>query len=168
LSGGEAGATTLARGRGGTGRRKGLKIGSVLMKRFLRRLWIQIFRDDLFIRIASLFGGVVIGGFGIFIAVHLLRDEPIETFSILFLILPAFFVLWSVLLVSRCFTSSASRIARAAEQSFPDGGVQAEGLIVVFLAILLPAAFLTVGLRWLGVKGERFSSELLRDRTVDR
>ena len=123
------------------------------MKRFFRRSWIQLVRDDLFIRVAWLIAGTMVGGFGAFIVVGLLREAPLSGLTILGLLIGALFILWGALLISRCMTSSGSRIAALAEKSFPDGVEPA--VIVVYLAIFLPTVIVTYGLRWFGIKGER-------------
>ncbi len=67
----------------------------------------------------------------------------------------AAFVGWGLLLMIRCVVPAQSRLARVAERVLPDGvGLEeAAFLVVVFL---LPAVCVTLLLRWLGVKGQKY------------
>jgi hypothetical protein len=100
----------------------------------------------------------VLAGFGAFIVVAWLADSGssicLTVFTWFFALL---FVVWGLVLVSRCLVSAQSPFANISEKIFPDAAVDAEGLVVLFVLMLVPAALVTFALRWLGVKGERWS-----------
>jgi hypothetical protein len=134
------------------------------MKRFfLRRVLIPLVRDDLFVRVGCFLGGLLFGGFGVAISIWVGTHHSNPNFQAVCLIIAIPFTAWGALLVSRCALSAQSRLARFIDRYLPDG-VGEEGVALIF-AIYLPAAFLTLFLRLLGVRGQRTRGMTLGKRT---
>jgi hypothetical protein len=140
------------------------------MRRFWRRFALQFTRDDLFVRVAMLFAGTIIAALGGLILVAtvfwpqmVIDGGEVGSFAHARYVVGGLVVMawifglpmavWGLLLVSRCFVPRQWRIARLAEKCAPDT-VDAEG-VLIFMICLIPIAFVTLGLRALGVSGQR-------------
>ena len=133
------------------------------MKRFLRGLIIPLVRDDLFLRIASLLGGLLFSLPGVAMwvwgATHNLSAKIVVGYWVVAIL----FIAGGGILVSRCVLSVQSRMARFIDSRLPDApGLEGLALILV---IYLPAALLTLLLRFFGVRGQGTSSIILGKRT---
>jgi hypothetical protein len=125
------------------------------MKRFLRRLIISFERDDLFLRVVFVLSGLLPGGIGIallvFVSTHAsaspLADVLFRTLAILLMAVGG-------LMAARCAVPAQSRLARFLDRNVPDAA-GLEDAIFLIGAIYLPAALLTLLIRFLGVRGQR-------------
>jgi hypothetical protein len=128
------------------------------MKRSLRRLVISFERDDLFLRVVFLLSGPLFGGIGIallvFASTHASASPSAE---VLFWTLAILFTAAGGLLAARCALPAQSRLAQFLDRNVPDSAGLEEGIFLI-VAIYLPAALLTLLLRFLGVRGQRSST----------
>jgi hypothetical protein len=125
------------------------------MKRLWRRLIISFERDDLFFRVVFVLFGLLSGGIGIallvFVSTHASASPLAE---VLFWTLAILLTAVGGLMAVRCALPAQSRLARFLDRKLPDA-VGLEESIFLIVAIYLPAALLTLLLRFLGVRGQR-------------
>jgi hypothetical protein len=124
------------------------------MKRFLRRLVISVERDDLFLRVVFVFSGLLFGGLGIgllaFVSTH---ASPSPIAAVLFWTFAILLTAVGGLMAARCALPAQSRLARFLDRNVPDA-VGLEESIFLIVAIYLPAALLTLLIRFLGGRGQ--------------
>lgn len=125
------------------------------MRRFARRLIISFERDDLFFRVVFVLSGLLSGGIGIallfFVSTHASASLSAE---VLFWTLAILFTAVGGLMAARCTLPAQSRLAQFLDRHMPDAWGLEESIFLV-VAIYLPAALLTLLLRFLGVQGQR-------------
>ena len=125
------------------------------MKRLWRHLIVSFERDDLFFRVVFVLSGLLSGGIGIallvFVSTHTSTSPLAE---VLFWTLAILLTAVGGLMATRCALPAHSRLARFLDRKLPDA-VGLEESIFLIVAIYLPAALLTLLLRFLGVRGQR-------------
>ena len=125
--------------------------------------WLKlcVTKDDLFLRVLFFLFGTAIGGGGMYgvywLTAHGMPEEPLWL-QVFLWVLAVFFAAWGSLLLMRSFVRSDSRIAQLAEKGVPDSAD--EGALVLVIVFCLPAVFLTILLRLIGVRGEALASRL--------
>lgn len=127
------------------------------MRQFLRRRYEQLTCDDLFLRVISAFGGLTIGGIGVFMAIAgSTRDSLawLGWFALLWWPVALLAIVWGALLLSRCVVRARSRLARLAERWLPDL-VGFDESILLAIVFLMPAVLLTLLLRAVGINGQQ-------------
>jgi hypothetical protein len=127
------------------------------MKRFLRRLMMSFERDDLFLRVVFVLSGVLFGGLGIALLVFLSTQASASPFAqVLFGTLAILLTAAGDLMAARCVLPAQSRLAPFLDRNVPDA-VGLEESVFLIAAIYLPAALLTLLIRFVGVRGQRSS-----------
>lgn len=122
------------------------------VKRSLRRLFVSVTRDDLFLRVAWSLAGILFGGFGVALLIAgAATDFGALSYVYWSIVIP--FIAGGAIMVSRCALSARSRLARLLDKHPPDAAAE-EGVLLVAI-VYLPAACLTILLRSLGVRGQR-------------
>jgi hypothetical protein len=127
------------------------------MKRFFRRLFTQLVRDDLFVRVVCFLAGLLFGGLGVATSIWVATHHLSPAIQVLCWTFAILFTVWGALLFPRCVLSAHSRMARFIDRYLPDAAGFEDAALLV-LAIYLPAALLTLLLRFLSVRGQRTSS----------
>jgi hypothetical protein len=127
------------------------------MRRFLRRLLVSFERDDLFLRVVFVLSGVLFGGIGIALLVFVSTHAGVSLFAeVLFWAFAALFTAAGGVMAARCALPAQSRLARFPDRNLPDA-VGLEESVLLIAVIYLPAAVLTLLIRFLGVRGQRGS-----------
>ena len=124
------------------------------MKRFFRRLFALLVRDDLFVRVVCFLAGLLFGGLGVVISILAATHHLNAGIQVLCWAIGILFTAWGALLLPRCVLSAHSRMARFIDRYLPDAA-GLEDAAFLLLAIYLPAALLTLLLRFLGMRGQR-------------
>jgi hypothetical protein len=123
------------------------------MKRFLRRLVLSLGWDDLFWRIVGLLGGLFFAAPGVAMSVWGATHDLGAKIVVGYWAVAILFIAWGGILVSRCVLSAQSRMARFIDSHPPDTHGAEEGIVLI-LIIYLPAALLTLLLRFFGIRGQ--------------
>ena len=125
--------------------------------------WLKrcVTKDDLFLRVLFFLFGAAIGGVGLYgvywLTAHGLTEEPLWL-QVFLWVLAVLFIAWGSLLFARSVVRSDSRVAQLADKVIPDSAD--EGALVLVIVFCLPAVFLTILLRLIGVRGEALASRL--------
>jgi hypothetical protein len=134
------------------------------MKRFLRRLVVSFERDDLFLRVVFVLSGLLFGGIGIALLVFVSTQASTSpVVEVLFWTLAILLTAVGGLMAARCVLPAKSRLARFLDRNTPDA-VGLEESVFLIVAIYLPAALLTLLIRFLGIRGQRGSMRDSRSR----
>jgi hypothetical protein len=125
------------------------------MRRFWRRLVLQFTRDDLFVRVASLWLGAAAASIGAPLFTAMVFSPPDgRLWQAALAAVGGLFTAWGLLQITRCFVPAQSWLARTADKLSADTADLEDGAILV-VVFLLPAALVTLVLRRIGVSGQR-------------
>ena len=125
------------------------------MRELWRLLRTALTTDDLVWRVTFLLFAILLASLTAGLSYWLLTADGRSSWWVWQLLLWALAVglaIWSIVLLGGCFGSPGSRWARWAHR-VPLDAADGEGVILLLAIILIPAAALTLMLRWIGVRG---------------